>query len=48
MMQSAVALAASKEATKVLGDAKQEREQLGGDDARRSAAAGTLARVQGR
>ena len=29
MMQSAVALAASKQATKVLGEAKQEREQLG-------------------
>ena len=32
MMQSAVALAASKEATKVLGEAKQGRDQLGGDD----------------
>jgi regulator of protease activity HflC (stomatin/prohibitin superfamily) len=32
MMQSAVALTASKEAAKVLSDAKQERGQIGGDD----------------
>ena len=32
MMQSAVALAASQQATKTLAEAKADKKQLGGDD----------------